>query len=172
MIQSKHQYQFNKMKISIIVAVAENNVIGAKNKLLWNISDDLKRFKKLTTGHHILMGQKTYESIGRLLPNRTSIILSFEENYKVDGGFVFNEISDAIKFAENRNESELFVIGGGMIYKDLLPMANKIYLTKVLKRYEGDTFFPEININEWDEISDEKHLENNPSFEYKILVRK
>lgn len=160
------------MNISIIVATAEDNVIGAKNKLLWNIPDDLKRFKKLTTGHHILMGQKTFESIGKVLPDRTNIILSFENNFVVNGGFVFREIKDAIKFAEDRNEEELFVIGGGMIYKELLPSANKIYLTKVHKNYEGDTFFPEINMSEWKEISNEKHLDSNPPFEYKILIRK
>ncbi len=160
------------MKISIIVATAEDNVIGSKNKLLWHISDDLKRFKELTTGHHILMGQKTFESIGRILPDRTNIILSFEGNYKTDGGFVFTNIKDALKFAENRKENELFVIGGGMIYKELLPIADKIYLTKVHEKYDGDTFFPEIDMNEWSEISNEKHLDNNPPFEYKILIKK
>jgi len=160
------------MNISIIVATAEDNVIGAKNKLLWHISDDLKRFKKLTTGHHILMGQKTFESIGRILPDRTNIILSFEENYQTSGGFVFTNIKDALKFAEDRNEVELFVIGGGMIYKEFLPVANKIYLTKVHKKYAGDTFFPEIDMNEWSEISNEKHLDDNPPYEHIILGRR
>lgn len=160
------------MNISIIVAVAKNNVIGAKNKLLWNIPDDLKRFKKLTTGHHILMGQNTFESIGKVLPNRISIILSFEKNYKTDGGYVFTNIDEALEFIKNRGEEELFIIGGGMIYKEMLPKANKIYLTKVHESYVGDTYFPEINLSEWDEISSEKHLDNNPPFEYNILIRK
>ncbi|WKZ25644.1 MAG: dihydrofolate reductase [bacterium] len=159
------------MNISIIVAVSENNVIGAKNKLLWSIPDDLKRFKKLTTSHHILMGQKTFESIGRVLPNRTNVILSFEKNYKADGAFVFTNINEALEFIKKRNEEELFVIGGGMIYKELLPQANKIYLTKVHKSYDGDTYFPEINEDEWKETFSEQHLENNPSYEYKILER-
>lgn len=159
------------MKISIIVAVAENNVIGANNKLLWHIPDDLKRFKKLTTGHHILMGQKTFESIGKILPNRTNVILSFEKNYQADGGFIFNNIKEALEFVKARGEEELFVIGGGMIYKEILPIANKIYLTKVHKKYEGDTFFPVLDMNEWVETFNKQQLDNNPPYEYKIFKR-
>lgn len=159
------------MKISIIVAVAKNNVIGAKNKLLWHLDGDLPRFKKITTGHHILMGQKTFESIGKMLPGRTSLILSFDENYKVPGGFVFKTPEEAVEFAKNAGDEELMIIGGGMIYKYFLPLADKIYLTKVLKDYEGDVFFPEINMNEWKEIENEPHLDSDPPFEYKILEK-
>lgn len=160
------------MKISIIVAVAENNVIGSKNQLLWHISEDLKRFKSLTTGHHILMGQKTYESIGRVLPNRTNLILSFDKDYEAPDGFVFNNPDDAVNFAKNNNENELFVIGGGMVYKHFLPMANKIYLTKVLKEFDGDTYFPKINLDEWQQTFNEKHHDNDPQYEFVILERK
>jgi len=159
------------MKISIIVAVAKNNVIGNKNKLLWHIPEDLKRFKSLTTGHHILMGQNTYESIGKVLPNRTSVVLSFEKDYRVDGAFVFNDIEKALNFVNKRDEKELFVIGGGMIYKELLPKASKIYMTKVIKNYEGDTRFPEINKKDWKETFNEKHLNDDPQFEFVILER-
>lgn len=159
------------MKISIIVAVAKNNIIGAKNKLLWHLPGDLPRFKEITMGHHILMGQNTYESIGKVLPGRTSLILSFDPNYKVPGAHVFKTAEEAIKFAEDADESELMIIGGGMIYKYFLPLAHKIYLTKVLKDYEGDVSFPEININEWKEISNESHLDPDPPFEYKILEK-
>lgn len=159
------------MKISIIAAVSENNVIGSDNKLLWHIPNDLKRFKKLTTGHHILMGHKTYESIGRVLPERTNLVLSLKENYEIPGAFVFNEIDKAIKFAQDRNEEELFVIGGGMIYKALLPLTDKIYLTRVLRNYDGEITFANINPNEWKEIENEKHLNEDPPYEYKILER-
>lgn len=155
----------------MIVAVAKNNVIGSKNKLLWHIPEDLKRFKGLTTGHHILMGQNTYESIGRVLPNRTNVILSFEKNYKADGAFVFNNIDEALDFVKKRDERELFVIGGGMIYKELLPKTSKIYMTKVLKNYEGDTKFPEIDKKDWKETFNEKHLKNDPKFEFVILEK-
>lgn len=159
------------MKISIIVAVSENNVIGNKGKLLWHISKDLLNFKKITSGHHILMGQKTYESIGKPLPNRINIILSDEKNYKAKGCYVFNKLDDAIKFAKMENEKELMVIGGGMIYKLLLPLTSKIYLTKVHKKYIGDVKFPKINTKDWKEVSSEKYLNDDPPFEFKILKR-
>lgn len=159
------------MKISIIVAVSKNNIIGSKGKLLWHISKDLINFKKITSGHHILMGQKTYESIGKPLPNRTNIILSDEINYKAKGCHVFNKLENALEFAKINKEKELMIIGGGMIYKLLLPITSKIYLTKVHKKYEGDVKFPKLNIKNWKEISTEKHLDENPPFEFKILER-
>lgn len=168
--QSKPRFLY-KMKISIIAAIAKNNVIGAKNKLLWHLQGDLPRFKKITTGHCILMGQNTYESIGRVLPDRTNIILSYDKNYKVPGGFVFENPEDALKFSENKGEKELMIIGGGMIYKYFLPLADKIYLTRILKDFDGDVTFPEINASEWEETASEKHLENDPPFEYAILER-
>lgn len=160
------------MKISIIVAVAKNGVIGSKNKLLWHIPKDLARFKKITIGHHILMGQKTFESIGKILPDRTNMILSFDKNHKVPGAFVFKSPDEAIAFAKNRGEEELMIIGGGMIYKHFLPVADKIYLTRVLKDYDGDATFPKIDLDMWKETVLEKHLDNNPQFEYVILERK
>lgn len=159
------------MKISIIVAVSNNNVIGNKKKLLWHISDDLKNFKKVTTGHHILMGQKTYESIGKPLPNRTNIILSDNQNFKASNCFVFNKLDDALNFAKERDEEELMIIGGGIIYKLLLPYASKIYLTKVNKNYIGDVKFPKLNYKNWKETFSEKHLNENPPFEFTILEK-
>ena len=160
------------MKISIIVAVSKNNVIGNKGKLLWHLDGDLPRFKEITMGHHILMGQKTFESIGRVLPGRNNLILSFDKNYKVPEAFVFQNPDEAIKFAEDNGEKELMIIGGGMIYKYFLPLASKIFLTRVLKDYEGDVKFPEINLKDWKEISSEPHLQSDPPFEYKVLERK
>lgn len=129
------------MNISIVVAAAENGVIGKDNQLLWKLSSDLKRFKQITSNHFILLGRKTFESIGKPLPNRTSLIIS--RNFKCDfeNCFVFPTINDAIVFAAKQNQSEIFVIGGGEIYKQILPLANKIYLTLVHTEIEGDTYF-------------------------------
>ncbi len=134
--------------ISIIVAISENNAIGKNNDLLWHISDDLKRFKKLTTGHTIIMGKKTFDSLPNgPLPNRTNIVITHNKNIKIPGCIIAHSIEDAINRCNN--EDEIFVIGGGSIYKQLLKYANKIYLTLVHKSFDADAFFPEINFNEW-----------------------
>jgi dihydrofolate reductase len=135
------------MTISIIVAVAENDAIGFDNHLLWHISEDLKRFKSLTTGHHVIMGRKTYESVGKPLPGRVNIVISRQENYRVDGCLVANSFEEALELA--KLDSEVFIIGGGEIYKQALPITDKIYLTRVHAGFAGDTFFPELNLSEW-----------------------
>jgi dihydrofolate reductase len=160
------------MKISIIAAVAKNNVIGGKGRLLWHIEGDLPRFKQITMGHHILMGQKTYESIGRILPGRTSLILSFNKKYKIPGAFVFGSPGEAVKFAQDRGEKELMIIGGGMIYKYFVTIADKVYLTQVLKAYDGDVTFPKINKKEWKEKVMETHPETDPPYNLVLLERK
>ncbi len=160
------------MKISIIVAVAEDNVIGGKRKLLWHISNDLKRFKSITMGHHLLMGRSTYESIGRALPGRTSLVLSNDKDFKAEGCFTFQSFEEAVEFAKQRKEEELMIVGGGQIYRLALPIATRIYMTKVFRKYEGDVTFPEINEGEWKEILKEPHLESDPPFEFRILERK
>jgi dihydrofolate reductase len=129
------------MNISIIVAVAENGVIGKDNQLLWKLSADLKRFKNITSNHFIVLGRKTFESIGKPLPNRTSLIISKNYTCDFENCFVFNTINDAIDFAKQQNQEEIFVIGGGEIYKQTLPLANKIYLTLVHTEIDGDTYF-------------------------------
>lgn len=160
------------MKISIIVAVSKNNVIGQGKKLLWHIHSDMKHFRKITMGHHILMGKTTFESIGMPLPGRTNIILSSDRSLKVPGAFVFQNEEDAIKFAEKNGEEELMVIGGGTIYKLFFPRTDKIYLTKVLKEYKGDVKFPEIDMGIWQVSGKEPHPENDPPFEFIELERK
>lgn len=136
--------------ISLIVAIAQNNVIGGDNKLLWHISDDLKRFKKITSGNTIVMGRKTFESLPRVLPNRKHIILTRDKNYTVDNPSVevIHNINDIINNFKN-SPVEVFIIGGGQIYNEFLPYADKLYLTKVLKDFEGDTSFPHVDENEW-----------------------
>lgn len=160
------------MKISIVAAVSQNNVIGKKGKLLWHISDDLKHFKEVTMGHHILMGKTTYESIGRILPGRTNLILSHDKNLKIPGGHVFKNEKEAIGFAEKNGENELMIIGGGSIYKLFFSKADKIYLTRVLEKYDGDVTFPKIDMKKWHKIKKESHLDGNPPFEFIELERK
>jgi dihydrofolate reductase len=135
------------MTISIIVAVAENQVIGFDNHLLWHISEDLKRFKCLTLGHHVIMGRKTYESVGKPLPGRINIVISRQENLAIEGCLVAKSLEEALELA--KQDSELFIIGGGDIYKQALPIADKIYFTRVHAGFPGDTFFPELNLSEW-----------------------
>lgn len=161
--------------LSIIVAVANNNVIGKDNKLIWHLPEDLKRFKKLTTGHNIIMGRKTFESLGRVLPNRKHIVLCNDANLKIDNENVevLNDINLLDKYINSDEEN--FVIGGATIYKLLLPKADKLYLTKINENFEGDVYFPEIKQEEWKAISKEKGIrdDKNPyDYEYINYVRK
>jgi dihydrofolate reductase len=133
----------NKPKVSIIAAVAKNRAIGKDNKLLWHISEDLQRFKKITSGHPVIMGQKTFESLGRPLPNRTNIVLTFDKSYKAAGCTVVYSIDEAVKVASEKDKEEIFFIGGGQIYAQAIKFADKLYLTLVEGEYEADTFFPD-----------------------------
>lgn len=160
--------------LSIIVAVAENNVIGKDNKLIWYLPEDLKRFKKLTTGHTIIMGRKTFESLGRVLPNRKHVILcnDMELNIEDENVEVLEDISMLKQYIDSTEEN--FIIGGATIYKLLLPYANKIYLTLIHEKFEGDVFFPEIDEREWKIVETEKGLkdEKNPyDYEYITYTR-
>jgi dihydrofolate reductase len=159
------------MSFSIIVALAENNAIGLKNDLLWHISEDLKRFKKITTGHTIIMGKNTFESLPKgALPNRRNIVISDIINDCKEGCVVVNSIEEAIELCEPSEEN--FIIGGGSIYKQFLSITDKLYLTKVHGNYKADVFFPKIDFTQWQIITDEKHNENNPPYSYQILKRK
>ncbi len=161
------------MNISIIVAVSENNVIGCNNKLLWHIPGDLKRFKAITMGHPIVIGRKTFESIGRPLPGRNNVVISRQGGYKPEGCTVYSSIHEAI--SNLAGEKEIFIIGGGEIYQQALPLANKIYLTKIHKSFYGDTFFPEFPIQEWKVVHDETIAASEKvpfSFSYITLERK
>lgn len=160
--------------LSIIVAKAKNNIIGKDNKLLWHLPEDLKRFKKLTTGHTIIMGRKTFESIGRVLPDRKHIILSQNPDFKVNEPNVeiAHSPSDLKTYIESEEES--FVIGGAMIYNLLMPYVSKMYVTEIDKDFEGDAFFPKINSEIWKEVEREKGPEddeNQFSYEYVTYER-
>lgn len=141
--------------INIIVATSINGVIGCNNKLIWYLPTDLKKFKEITSGHPVIMGRKTYESIGKPLKNRRNIIISRNKNYKVDGGEVVFSLEDAIKLTNNN----CFIIGGGEIYNQSIGIADKIYLTIINKEFEGDVKFPKLN-DEWIKIKSEDFLEN------------
>ncbi len=143
------------MNINIIVAASKNNIIGKDNDLIWHLSADLKRFKRLTTGHTIIMGRKTFESIGRPLPNRTSVIITTQTDYKAEGCIVVHSLEEALQFAQK--EEEVFIIGGGSIYKQAMPLADKIFFTLIHDTFEGDTFFPAIDQQQWTVVQQEDH---------------
>ena len=141
--------------ISIIVATSENNVIGAKGDLPWRLSDDLKHFKAVTMGKPIVMGRKTWDSIGRPLPGRQNIVITRQEGFRAEGCDVVASVEEAIKAAGDVDE--IMVIGGSQVYELALPFAKRIYLTRVHADVEGDAFFPELDDGEWNLVSDERH---------------
>ena len=152
------------MKISLIVAMATNRAIGLDNKMPWHLSADLKKFKAITMGSPIVMGRKTYESIGRPLPGRSNIIISRNLDYQQTDCLVFNDIKTAIA-ASSKEADEIFIIGGAELYKATLPLADNLYLTLINQEFTGDTFFPEIDFKAWSEVSRED------IFWFKILVK-
>jgi len=154
------------MYFSAIVAHDKNKLIGGNNKLLWHIPEDLKRFKKITTNSVVVMGRKTYESIGKPLPNRINVILTKNKNYKVDGCIVLNSVDEIIM--EFKNTPEVFIIGGGEIYKQFLSYIDRIYVTLVEGNYEGDSYFPEYSEYDWKCFYEEK----GEGFTYKTYIRK
>lgn len=162
--------------LTISVAVAENNIIGGDNKLLWHISEDLKRFKTNTMNSTIIMGRKTFESLPKVLPGRTHIVITKDPNFKVDSDMVkiYHNIDDVINEYENSDE-EAFVIGGGQIYNLLFPHCKKLLLTKVKQSFKGDTYFPEINFNEWTitySSGEKVNPEDNIVYEFIDLIKK
>lgn len=162
------------MLLSIIVAAAENNVIGKKNTLLWKLSDDFKHFRETTIGYPIIMGRKTYESIGRVLPGRLNIVISKNQGLTIDNAIVVHSLEQAIKAAKDSGANQAFIIGGGSIYKQALDMVDKIYLTLVHKKLKGDTFF-NYDKKKWKEVSktsNKADQKNQYDFDFILLVRK
>lgn len=167
--------------ISIIVSISDNGAIGKNNELLWKQSADLKRFKDITTGHPVIMGQKTYESIGKLLPNRMNIIISDDPKFTPPyGAYLVRSIEQAMGMPKNfknglkESDEEIFIIGGGSIYKQFLPHAQKLYVTKIHINIDGDTYFPDIDENEWEIIFKEDHKKddkNEYDYTYEIYER-
>ena len=158
-------------EIILIAAACENNVLGKDNQLIWHISEDLKRFKRLTEGHSIIMGRKTFESMPRALPKRKNIILTRNENYEAENAFVAHTIKEALDLTGD--DPTPFIIGGGEIYSLFLSFADSIELTRVHKNFEGDAFFPEIKNTEWKLVATEKHhSDNDQTFTYSYLTYK
>ena len=155
------------MKITIVAAIASNNVIGKKNSLPWDIPEDLKRFKQLTSGHTILMGRKTFDSIGRPLPNRTNIVMTKDTNYQKEGVEIVFDEKEALNLIKELNQ-EVFIIGGSKIYELFEPWATSLMITRVLKDYEGDAFFPDINWNNWQVESEEEFLDEKSGISCKL----
>lgn len=160
----------SESKLTIIVAAAENDAIGKGNKLIWHLSDDLKRFKALTNGHHIIMGRKTFESFPKPLPNRTHVVITRQSDYKApEGVIIVNSLEDAID--ASRNDVQPFIIGGGEIYKQALEVANKIELTRVHESFEADTFFPKLDTTVWKETANTFHSkDDNHDHEFSFLT--
>lgn len=158
------------MSISIIVAIAENNAIGKNNQLLWHIPGDLKRFKRITSGHKVIMGKKTYESLPvKPLPGRENIVISDNMKDRFEGCIMAWSIDDALKLS--MPYEECFVIGGGTIYRQFMRFADKLYITRVFKSFDADTFFPDINPDEWDEIERITHPPDEKNdFEYAFIT--
>lgn len=159
--------------LSLIVAISENAVIGRDGELPWRLSADLRRFKRLTMGHHIVMGRKTFESIGRLLPGRKMIVVTRREEYKPAGVIVARDLSAAIEAAAG--DDEVFVIGGGEIYRQAIEMADRIYLTRVHAEVEGDVTFPEIDWSQWRNLEETHHAadaKNQFAHTFAVLTRR
>ncbi len=154
--------------ITIIAAVAKNNALGKDNQLIWHLPADLKRFKKVTLGHHIIMGRKTFESLGKPLPNRTTIIITRNTNYIAEGCIVVNSLEEAINTA--KADKNPFILGGAEIYKQALEIADVLDLTLVHYEFEADAFFPKIDFNHWKEVSREDFKANDKNkYDYSFV---
>lgn len=151
------------MKISIIVAMASNRVIGFNNQMPWHLSADLKKFKQITMGSPIIMGRKTYESIGRPLPGRQNVVISRSASYHPNGCQVFNSLDSAIQAFSSYED--IFVIGGATLYQALLPKASYLYITQINKHFDGDTYFPDIDAERWRTVSRED-IDNDDSVDF------
>ena len=157
-------------KISIIVALARNFAIGKNNQLLWHIPADLKRFKKITSGHQVIMGKLTYESLPiKPLPNRKNIVISDNPLDSFDGCITVHSFEEAVELCNEHDES--FIIGGGSVYRQFLPVCNKLYITLVHKDFEADTFFPRLDLDQWHQVEREDHGPDEINdFSYSFLI--
>lgn len=172
-------------RLSALVAMAQNRVIGKDNTLPWRLPPDLKRFKALTMGHSIIMGRKTYESIGKPLPGRRCIIVTRQPGYEVEGAIVAGSIAEALKACgkdygdevmdedmdkDRKIDTERFVIGGAEIFRQTLPLCDRLYITEIQRDFDGDVLFPEFHREAWREISREKHFLDANGLEYHFVV--
>jgi dihydrofolate reductase len=161
------------MIVSSVVAISENNAIGKDNKLLWYLPTDLKHFKQITNGQTIIMGRKTFDSMGKPLPNRRNIVITRNPDLKLDGAEVTNSVAEALSLC--KTEEEVFIIGGAEIYKQAMDQTNRIYLTRVHQRFDADAYFPELDMTKWVETAREEHQpdeKNNIAFTFLTLESK
>ena len=161
--------------LKILVAFDENRVIGKNNALIWHLPADLKRFKALTTGHVIIMGRKTFESIGRPLPNRTTVVISRQQDLKIEGVILAHSVEEAILKAKSISRDDIFIVGGAEIYQLSLPLADQILVTQLHDIFEGDAFFPEISPAIWEVTEQERGVtdeQNAYQFSYITYSRK
>lgn len=157
--------------LALIVATANNGVIGVNNTLPWHLPEDLKRFRALTTGHHIIMGRKTYESLGCLLPNRTSVIVTKNPEYQVTGALIASSLYAAIKMCQG--DDSPFIIGGATLYQSALGLVDTLHITKIDLNVDGDAYFPEIDLQVWQLISQEPHVSaDGLSYQYLTYTKK
>ena len=159
--------------LSIIVALTENNVIGRDGDMPWKLSADLRRYKKITMGHHMVMGRKTFDSIGRVLPGRTSVVISRTATYEDPRIRVARSFDEALEIAAN--DDEIFIVGGGEIFSLALPRVDRLYLTRVHCSLDGDTFFPEVDWEDWKMIDNQRHQadeKNNYDYSFQTLDRR
>jgi len=159
------------MKLSAIVALASNRVIGADNQLPWRLPQDLARFKRLTMGHTLVMGRKTYESIGRPLPGRHFIVVTRRRDYAPAGVTVAHSVEQALEQARARADDEVFVIGGADVYAQTMHLLHRLYLTRIDREYPGDTFFPDVDLSGWRCVEEEPHPEADPPFAFITFER-
>jgi dihydrofolate reductase len=157
------------MSISILVAMAQNRTIGVNNTLPWRCPEDLKHFKALTMGHHMIMGRKTFDSIGKPLPGRTTVVVTRDRNLKIEGCLIAHSLQDAI--AACANDSEVFIVGGAEIYAQSLELADTLYITEIRQDVEGDAHFPEFDKNAWQETAREVRSQQEPQpLEYHFVT--
>jgi dihydrofolate reductase len=163
------------LKITIIVAQASNRVIGKENQLVWRLQADLQLFKKHTTGHHLIMGRKTYQSVGRPLPNRTSIVITRNPDFKLpEGHYVVHSIEEAVQICIAKKLDQVFIIGGAEIYLQAMPIADELLVTEVDTVVDGDAYFPEIDPADWKQVSSEhypKDANNEYAFDFVLYKR-
>lgn len=158
------------MIVSLIVAMDETRAIGIDNELPWHLSQDLKHFKRITMGHHLIMGRKTYQSIGGILPGRTMIILTRNKGFQAEGCLIAHSFQEALHLAEERGEEEVFVIGGASVFEQALPISDRLYLTRVHTEVEADTYFPAFQREDWELVSETRY-EADPDNQYPFTIK-
>ena len=162
------------LRLSILVAMAKTRVIGRDNRLPWHLPADLKHFKFLTMGQTIVMGRKTYESIGKPLPGRANVVITRQTDYEIPGAVVVNSLEDALLVCEETStiDTENFIIGGEKLYQQTIKICQRMYITEIQSNFDGDVFFPQFDPGDWEEMQRDKHVDGNLEYHFVVLDRK